>query len=138
MFRGPKNKTDNLWTEITKDLVIPEAIEQMGYDYEETEFFYYVIQYLRYVSFLLPPSSLCIPVLNPLKEDVEELVRLSESIRRERKERIKEIQRERERMERREKEGGRKEKEGEEYEERIIEREIIYDGRGPPRRSGRW
>jgi len=26
-----------------------EAIEQLGYDFEETEFFYYIIQYLRYV-----------------------------------------------------------------------------------------
>lgn len=41
---------DGLWTEITKDLVVKEAIEQMGYDYEETEFFYYVLSYLRYVK----------------------------------------------------------------------------------------
>ena len=40
---------EGLWTEITKDLVVKEAIEQMGYDYEETEFFYYVLTYLRYV-----------------------------------------------------------------------------------------
>lgn len=53
--------TQDLWTEITKDLVIREAIEELGYEYEETEFFFYVIEYLRYVSFvlfLLPfPSS---------------------------------------------------------------------------------
>jgi hypothetical protein len=49
MPRGPKNRVGSLWTEITKDLVVKEAIEQLGYDYEETEYFYYVIQYLQYV-----------------------------------------------------------------------------------------
>jgi hypothetical protein len=49
-----KGKTkDKMWTEVTKDLVIKEAIEEMGYEYEETEEFFYVIEYLRYVSFLL-------------------------------------------------------------------------------------
>lgn len=49
-------KEDVMWTEITKDLVIKEAIEEMGYDYEETEFFFYVMVYLRYVSpFVIPP-----------------------------------------------------------------------------------
>jgi hypothetical protein len=33
--------------------VLREAIETRGYDYEETEFFYYILQYLRYVSLLL-------------------------------------------------------------------------------------
>lgn len=40
---------DKMWTEITKDLVIKEAIEESGYSYEETEDFFYVIEYLRYV-----------------------------------------------------------------------------------------
>jgi hypothetical protein len=31
--------------------VIKEAVEEMGYEYEETEEFFYVIEYLRYVSF---------------------------------------------------------------------------------------
>lgn len=48
--RGPKNRVGTLWTEITKDLVTKEAIEQLGYDYEETEYFYYIIQYLQYVG----------------------------------------------------------------------------------------
>ncbi len=48
-FVGAKSKQDNMWTEITKDLVVKEALEEMGYDFEETEFFYYVIEYLRYV-----------------------------------------------------------------------------------------
>jgi hypothetical protein len=47
-----KGKTkDKMWTEVTKDLVIKEAVEEMGYEYEETEEFFYVIEYLRYVSF---------------------------------------------------------------------------------------
>lgn len=56
----PRNKYGDMWTEITKDLVVREAIEEIGYDYEETEFFYYVIQYLRYVSifYLFTPSSI--------------------------------------------------------------------------------
>ena len=48
-FVGQKPRTDIMWTEITKDLVVKEAIEDMGYDYEETEFFFYVMVYLRYV-----------------------------------------------------------------------------------------
>lgn len=39
-----------MWTEVTKDLVLKEAIESFGYEYEETEFFYYVMEYLQYVS----------------------------------------------------------------------------------------
>lgn len=54
-FVAQKHKSDTMWTEITKDLVIKEAIEGMGYDYEETEYFYYVMSYLRYVC--LPPNS---------------------------------------------------------------------------------
>jgi hypothetical protein len=60
MPRGPKNRVGTLWTEITKDLVVKEAIEELGYDYEETEYFYYIIQYLQYVSssqFLFPFTS---------------------------------------------------------------------------------
>lgn len=49
-----KPKTKDMWTEITKDLVIKEAIDSMGYDYEETDYFFYVMEYLRYVSALLP------------------------------------------------------------------------------------
>jgi hypothetical protein len=47
----PRNR--EMWTEITKDLVVKEAIEEMGYDYEETEYFFYIIQYLRHVGPLL-------------------------------------------------------------------------------------
>lgn len=39
-----------MWTEITKDLVSKEAIEYAGFRYEETGEFFYVMEYLRYVS----------------------------------------------------------------------------------------
>jgi len=45
-----RRKRDDMWTEITKDLVNREAIERLGYEYEETEYFFYVMKYLRYVS----------------------------------------------------------------------------------------
>lgn len=55
------NPTDGLWTEVTKDLVVKEAIQEMGYEFEETSDFYYIIAYLRYVSFpLLLTSCLAI------------------------------------------------------------------------------
>ena len=76
-----------------------------------------------------------------LQEDVLELVSLSETIRRERQERIREIKgqtiyllREIE-WERRER---RRERDSGFSDERIIEREIIYDNRGPPPRRGGW
>jgi hypothetical protein len=46
----------DMWTEITKDLVCREAIEQMGYSYEETKWFFYIMDYLQYVSH---PSVSC-------------------------------------------------------------------------------
>ena len=49
-YARPREPTDGLWTEITKDLVLKEAIKEMGYEYEETDDFYYIISYLRYVS----------------------------------------------------------------------------------------
>lgn len=45
-------KRDKKWTEVTKDLVIEEAIKEMGYEYEESDSYFYVMEYLRYVSFL--------------------------------------------------------------------------------------
>ena len=54
-----EDKKERMWTEITKDLVSEEAIKEMGYEYEETEFFYYIFKYLKYVSVSpdhLPPS----------------------------------------------------------------------------------
>ncbi|OQO06987.1 hypothetical protein B0A48_07553 [Cryoendolithus antarcticus] len=111
---------DKMWTEITKDLVIKEAIDECGYSYEETDEFFYVIEYLRY-------------------EDVLRLVELTEDIRRERRERIRELQWEREEAERKSAPmraimpppvpsiGGR----GGDYEEIIKEREVYVDRSGP-------
>ncbi|KAI9733537.1 MAG: hypothetical protein M1834_003138 [Cirrosporium novae-zelandiae] len=101
-YVGVKPKTESMWTEITKDLVIKDAIEAMGYDYEETEDFFYVMEYLRY-------------------EDVEQLVSLSEDMRRDRRERIKEIKFERDVHPPR----SRRERPWPE-EERITEREVVY------------
>lgn len=127
----PRNRYGDMWTEITKDLVVREAIEELGYDFEETEFFYYIIQYLRYVSV---PDSLHPLSANITKEDVQELVDLSEHIRKERQHRMREIQWERERQEEWERREAKERKRLPEYEdERIIEREIIYDGPYRPR-----
>lgn len=49
-FMKEKSKTEGMWTEITKDLVSEDAIKEAGYEFEETEFFYYVMCYLKYVS----------------------------------------------------------------------------------------
>jgi len=49
-YGRPRDPTQGLWTEITKDLVVKEAIQELGYEYEETDDFYYIIAYLRYVS----------------------------------------------------------------------------------------
>lgn len=49
-FGAPVKSKKDMWTEITKDLVIREAIDSMGYSCEETDDFYYVMEYLRYVS----------------------------------------------------------------------------------------
>ncbi|KAI6960748.1 hypothetical protein KC355_g12679, partial [Hortaea werneckii] len=96
---------------------IREAVEEMGYEFEETEEFFYVIEYLKY-------------------EDVLRLVEISEDIRRERRDRLREIQWEREELERRPKmlppppfppvppapKGT--------YDERIYERDVYYDREG--------
>ncbi|KAK0613102.1 hypothetical protein B0T17DRAFT_397979 [Bombardia bombarda] len=59
---SPAPRRNEMWTEITKDLVTREAIEELNYEYEETEWFFYVMQYLRY-------------------DDVLQLVKLSDAIR---------------------------------------------------------
>ncbi|KPM38171.1 hypothetical protein AK830_g8420 [Neonectria ditissima] len=43
-----QEKRKQMWTEITKDLVTREAIEELGYDFEETDQFFYVMEYLGY------------------------------------------------------------------------------------------
>jgi len=44
--RRSRGLGNELWTEITKDLVTREAIEDLGYQFEETDFFYYIFEYL--------------------------------------------------------------------------------------------
>jgi hypothetical protein len=46
----PAAPSREMWTEISKDLVVKEAIEELGYEYEDTPMFYYIMKYLRYVS----------------------------------------------------------------------------------------
>lgn len=46
-----------MWTEVTKDLVIREAVDAMGYEYEESDGFFYVMEYLKYVSPTRPRIS---------------------------------------------------------------------------------
>ncbi|KAM5495595.1 hypothetical protein McaMca56_005232 [Microsporum canis] len=74
-YVGVKEKREELWTEITKDLVVKEAIEMAGYEYEETVDFFYIFSNLQY-------------------DDVAELVKFSEEYRQRRRERVLEIQRE--------------------------------------------
>ncbi len=47
---------DRKWTEISKELVIEEAIKECGYEYEESDRYFYVMQYLRYVSQQMTPN----------------------------------------------------------------------------------
>jgi hypothetical protein len=56
-YAGVKDKRDRMWTEITKDLVVREALERSGYEFEETDLYYYVFEYLRYVSQCFPLNS---------------------------------------------------------------------------------
>ncbi|KAI8957807.1 hypothetical protein F5Y11DRAFT_352149 [Daldinia sp. FL1419] len=104
--RAPPRKRNEMWTEITKDLVTREAIERMGYEYEETEWFFYVMQYLRY-------------------EDVLELVNMSDDIRR--------VKRRRAEEERWSRDWDRRHRHRHSLnwdtvdDERIVEREVVYD-----------
>lgn len=47
-----KERRDERWTEITKDLVVREAIERLGYEFEETRTFYYIFSFMEPVSHL--------------------------------------------------------------------------------------
>lgn len=49
-YEAREPRKDRLWTEITKDLVSEEAIREKGYEWEETEQSWFVMQHLRYVS----------------------------------------------------------------------------------------
>lgn len=81
-----------------------------------------------------------------MQDDVLRLVQLSEDIRARRQQRIHEIERERIRIDKRDRERlewermeRRRQRDSGFDDERIIEREIIYDGHGRRmRRSGQW
>ncbi|EKV10772.1 hypothetical protein PDIG_55030 [Penicillium digitatum PHI26] len=75
-FIYPEKTQNDQWTEIAKRMVVREAIEQMGYEYEETRTCYYIFSYLK-------------------SEDIDELVELSDEIRSARRRRIRDIQQER-------------------------------------------
>ncbi|CAG7977444.1 unnamed protein product [Penicillium nalgiovense] len=72
----PEETRNDRWTEIAKRLVVREAIEHMGFEYEETRTCYYIFSYLK-------------------SDDIDELVGLSDEIRSARRRRIRDIQRER-------------------------------------------
>jgi hypothetical protein len=55
-YGAAKDPREGLWTEITKDLVVKEAITEAGYEFEETDDFFYIIAYLKYVSSALVTS----------------------------------------------------------------------------------
>jgi hypothetical protein len=101
--QGPvKQKKKDMWTEITKDLVIREAIDSCGYSCEETDDFFYVMEYLRY-------------------EDVLHLVEISDEIRRKRKSRIREIEIERKSIH--------DSRPAAAYDDRFYEHEVSFDSR---------
>lgn len=60
--RRSRGLGNELWTEITKDLITREAIEDCGYQYEETDLFYYIFEYLS-------------------REQISELIELTTEIR---------------------------------------------------------
>jgi hypothetical protein len=49
--------TNDVWTEISKDFIVREAIEELGYDYEENDYFYYILVYLRSVCISHPSGT---------------------------------------------------------------------------------
>lgn len=69
-IRRSRGLGNELWTEITKDLISREALEELGYQFEETDYFYYVFEYLD-------------------QDEISELRDLTEDIRRER---VRELQ----------------------------------------------
>lgn len=102
----------DMWTEITKDLVVREAIEEVGYEYEETDRFFYIMDYLRY-------------------DDVLQLVDISDEILRARRHRARELEYEREYQE--DWERSRHRSWGSPRWEEYVERDLVYEGRAPPR-----
>ncbi|KAG6006441.1 hypothetical protein E4U21_007059 [Claviceps maximensis] len=124
--RTPAPPSRDMWTEITKDLVCREAIEEMGYRYEETKWFFYIMDYLKY-------------------DEVLHLTELTSRIRQHRR-RHREVEWERGYMDdwyrrhprnhyeqRPHPHSHQRQYEYEWDDERIREREFVYDGRGSGR-----
>ena len=61
--RRSHGASSELWTEFTKDLVTRQAIEDLGYQFEETDHFYYIFEYLN-------------------RDQISDLIRLTKDIRR--------------------------------------------------------
>lgn len=121
-------KRDGMWTEITRDLVTREAIERLGYEYEETEFFFYVMKYLQYVS--TRSSDWCYSTAGRLtipQEDVLELIDLTKQIRRARRRRREYEEHDHYVSSRRHQSHHRHSPWDTADDERIVEREVIYD-----------
>jgi hypothetical protein len=124
---GPpvRERARDMWTEITKDLVLREAVERRGYEFEETDDFFYVMEYLRYVSLFPFPFPFHKKLgewtanVGVQQEDVLQLVEISDDIRRQRRRRIRELEWERSANDRRPPRD----------EERFFEREVIIDKR---------
>jgi hypothetical protein len=64
-IRRSRGTSSELWTEITKDLITADAIRDMGYQFEETDHFYYIFEYLT-------------------REQIEALIQLTSEVRRHR------------------------------------------------------
>ncbi|CAI7625498.1 unnamed protein product [Penicillium glandicola] len=84
----PKETRNDRWTEIAKRLIVREAIEQMGFEYEETRTSYYIFSYLQSTASSDSDSFW-------QQDDIDELIDLSDEIRSARRRRIRDIQRER-------------------------------------------
>ncbi|KAH7316619.1 hypothetical protein B0I35DRAFT_479450 [Stachybotrys elegans] len=109
----PPPPPKEMWTEITKDLVCREAIEQLGYEYEETKWFFYIMDYLR-------------------QEEVMRLTDLTSRIRRSRKDVVREVEWERDYREERDRHRHRHHhhRPSWRYDDDVVrEREIVYDSR---------
>jgi hypothetical protein len=121
--RRSKGSSTELWTEVTKDLITRDAIEEMGYPYEETDSFYYIFEYLQ-------------------KDQIDELIEITAEIRHER---VRELDFKR-RLELVDARDARDSRSSFGNDERILERErihdhvteVVYADEHPRRRRGRY
>lgn len=130
----PPPQQKAMWTEITKDLVVREAIMEMGYEYEETDQFFYIMEYLKYVSAVNSTQVDC-ELTIPLQDDVLRLTELSAEIRCSRRDRVREIEFERDFRDDYRYDFDRRHhlRRPRWDDERVREHEFIYDSRTGPR-----